>query len=79
MESTFTAPSTFGYSSKIRLSYPFFQEIIRNPVPIDMNTLTALKRSTLGLDLYLWHTYRMFSLRAPLRLTWRQVYRGVTP
>ena len=40
-----------------------------------MNTLTALKRSTLGLDLYLWLTYRTFALRAPLRLTWRQLYR----
>ena len=52
----------------------FFQEIINCPVPIDLNTLTALKRSTLGLDLYLWLTYRTFTLRAPLRLTWRQVY-----
>ena len=26
-------------------------------------------------DLYLWLTYRTFALRAPLRLTWRQVYR----
>ena len=40
-----------------------------------MNTLTALKRSTLGLDLYLWLVYRTFPLRAPLRLSWRQVYR----
>ena len=40
-----------------------------------MNTLTALKRSPLGLDLYLWLTYRMFTLKHPLRLTWRQVYR----
>ena len=32
----------------------FFNEIIRHPVPLDMNTLKALKRSTLGLDLYLW-------------------------
>ena len=40
-----------------------------------MNTLTALKRSTLGLDLYLWLVYRTFSLRAPQRLTWKQVYR----
>ena len=32
-----------------------------------MNTLTALKRSTLGLDLYLWLVYRTFALRAPLR------------
>ena len=40
-----------------------------------MNTLTALKRCSLGLDLYLWLTYRTFALRAPLRITWRQVYR----
>ena len=46
-----------------------------------MNPLTALKRCSLGLDLYLWLTYRMFSLRAPQQLTWRQVYRqfGVDP
>ena len=41
----------------------------------NMNTLTALKRCALGLDLYLWLTYRTFALRAPQRLTWRQVYR----
>ena len=40
-----------------------------------MNTLTALKRSTLGLDLYLWLTYRTFALRTPLRLTWPHLYR----
>ena len=40
-----------------------------------MNTLTALKRSSLGLDLYLWLIYRTFPLRAPQRITWRQVYR----
>ena len=39
-----------------------------------MNTLTALKRSPLGLDLYLWLTYRTFALSAPLRLTWRLLY-----
>ena len=42
------------WDSKIELSEKFFNEIISHPVPIDMNTLTALKRSTLGLDLYLW-------------------------
>ena len=62
------------WNSKIELSEKFFKEIISHPVPIDMNTLTALKRSTLGLDLYLWLTYRIFALRAPKRLTWRQVY-----
>ena len=62
------------WESKIQLSEPFFNEIINHPVPLDMNTLKALKRSTLGLDLYLWLNYRTFALRAPLRLTWRQVY-----
>ena len=63
------------WDSKIQLSEPFFLEIISRPVPIDMNTLKALKRSTLGLDLYLWLAYRTFSLRAPLRLSWQQLYR----
>ena len=63
------------WESKIELSEKFFQEIIRHPVPLDMNILKSLKRSTLGLDLYLWTAYRTFALRAPLRLSWRQVYR----
>ena len=63
------------WDSKIELSEKFFQEIISHPVPFDMNTLTALKRCSLGLDLYLWLTYRTFALRAPKQITWRQVYR----
>ena len=42
------------WESKIELSEKFFNEIINHPVPLDMNTLKALKRSPLGLDLYLW-------------------------
>ena len=69
------------WQSKIELGEKFFQEIIRHPVPIDMNTLTALKRSPLGLDLYLWLVYRTFSLTRPQRLSWKQLYRqfGVDP
>ena len=69
------------WDSKIELGEKFFQEIISQPVPINMNTLTALKRSPLGLDLYLWLTYRIFALTAPQRLSWPQLYRqfGVDP
>ena len=69
------------WQSKIELGEKFFQEIICHPVPLDMNTLTALKRSTLGLDLYLWLVYRTFSLTRPQRLSWRSLYRqfGVDP
>ena len=63
------------WDSKIELSEKFFNEIIQHPVPLDMNTLKALKRCSLGLDLYLWLTYRTFTLRTPQRLSWRHLYR----
>ena len=62
------------WESKIELSEKFFQEIIQHPVPLDMNILKALSRCSLGLDLYLWLTYRTFALKRPLRITWRQLY-----
>ena len=53
----------------------------RSSARIDLNTLRAMKRSPLGLDLYLWLTYRTFGLKRPLRLTWPLLYRqfGVDP
>ena len=63
------------FNSKIRLGEDLFNEIIQHPVPLDMNILAALKRSALGLDFYLWLNYRIFPLRAPLRLSWPMLYR----
>ena len=69
------------WDSQIELGEKFFQEVIRHPVPLDMNILKAIKRSSLGIDLYLWLTYRTFSLKGPLRLSWPRLYRqfGVDP
>ena len=69
------------WESKIELGEKFFHEIVRHPVPLDLNILKALKRSSLGLDLYLWLTYRTFTLKRPLRLSWGRLYRqfGVDP
>ena len=69
------------WESKIELGEKFYNEIIRHPVPLDMNILKALKRSSLGLDWYLWLTYRTFTLKRPLRLSWARLYRqfGVDP
>ena len=63
------------WESKIELGEKFFQEIIAHPVPLDMNILTALKRSPLGLDLYLWLTYRVFALKNVLVIPWTHLYR----
>ncbi len=69
------------WKSKIELGEKFFEEIISHPVPLDMNILKALKRSSLGLDLYLWLVCRTFALTRPLQLSWKQIYRqfGVNP
>ena len=63
------------WDSTIRLGEEFFNEIIEHPIPLDLNILKALKRSPLGLDLYLWLTYRTFALKKPLRLSWPMLYR----
>ena len=69
------------WESKIELSEKFFNEIVSHPVPLNLNTLNALKRSPLGLDLYLWAVYRIFSLTRAMRLSWPTLYRqfGVDP
>ena len=62
------------FPREIRLSHPFSDSIVRQSIPIELNCLHALRRSTLGLHLYLWLTYNIFSLTQPLVLSWRQVY-----
>ena len=70
-----------GWDSTIELGEKFFHEIICHPVPLDLNILKAMKRSSLGIDFYLWLTYRTFTLRGPLRLSWARLYGqfGVDP
>ena len=63
------------WNSTIRLGEDLFNEIIQHPVPLDINILKAMSRSSLGLDWYLWLTYRTFSLKRPLRLSWPRLYR----
>lgn len=56
----------------IDLSSPFFQQCINHSFPIDFNVIKQL-RSSLGIDIYIWLTYRMNHLKKPLRLTWQQL------
>ena len=60
------------WDSTIRLGEGFFQEIIRYSIPLDMNILRALKRSPLGLDLYMWLAYRTFTLKKVTAIRWRR-------
>ena len=69
------------WDNTIELGEKFFNEIIHHPVPLNMNILKALRRSSMGIDFYLWLTYRTFTLKRPLRLSWVCLYRqfGVNP
>ncbi len=63
------------WESKLRLGEEFFNEIIRRPVPLDIHILKALKRSPLGLDLYMWLVYRTFALNRQVQISWPMLYR----
>ena len=58
------------WKSFVLLSKDFFDEIIKNPVPIDIRVLKTLKRSPLALDIYCWLTYRMSYLKKATTIPW---------
>lgn len=60
------------WESTLTLSEPFFREASEHGVPIDMRALHQL-RSPLGIDLYLWLTYRLHRLSKPTPVSWSQI------
>ena len=66
------------WMSRIRLGEDFYNEIVEHPIPLDMNILKKLRRSSLGLDLYMWlsyKTYRLYTLKQkPEKLAWERLY-----
>jgi Plasmid encoded RepA protein len=66
------------WKSWVEIGEELFNEIIAHPVPLDMNILKELRRSSLGLDLYMWLSYKTFYLytqkRKPDRLSWPRLY-----
>ena len=65
------------WNSFIELNHELFKEIVQHAVPLDMRTLRAIRRSPLGIDLYMWTTYRNHARRLyarPLKLSWRQLH-----
>jgi len=63
-----------SFPSTVRVSEPFYEHVLRGPVPVDLRALRALKRSPLALDIYTWLTHRNFVLqnggRAATTIPW---------
>ena len=73
------------WKSWVELGEEMFDEIVAHPVPLDMRILKTMRRSSLGLDLYMWLSYKSFTLysqgKNPERLSWERLYLqfGVDP
>ena len=59
------------WESTLVLGEFFFNEIIENPIPIDIRTLKALKKSPMAIDIYCWLTYRMSYLKRDTHIPWK--------
>jgi hypothetical protein len=58
------------WNSTLTLGLDFYNEIIANPIPVDMNALKALKKSPMALDIYCWLTYRLSYLNRTAEIPW---------
>ena len=61
------------WESYIELNHHFFKEIVCNAVPLDLRTLSTLKNSPLGLDLYMFIAWRTFNLKKELYISWESL------
>jgi len=61
------------WESYIKLNTDFFNEIIRNAVPLDLRVLSILKNSPLGLDLYMFVAWRSFKIDKPVFISWQSL------
>lgn len=63
------------FRSYLVLDDAFFQEIITNPIPIKVEALRMLQKSSLALDLYTWLTFRVHRLQQPVTISWSALER----
>ncbi|MBC8427546.1 MAG: pirin [Proteobacteria bacterium] len=47
-----------------------FNEIVNHKVPIDLRAIKCLRRSALALDIYMWSTWRVYSIKKPTLISW---------
>ena len=61
------------WENYIKLNTDFFNEILRHAVPLDLRVLSVLKNSPLGLDLYMFISWRTFNINKPVFISWQSL------
>lgn len=59
------------WESWVNLTPEFFEAITKNPAPLDLRALKALKSSSMALDIYMWLSHRTFYLEKSQHLSWK--------
>ncbi|MHB1949709.1 MAG: replication protein RepA [Gammaproteobacteria bacterium] len=65
-----TGRKEFLSTSNIMLARDFFDELIKSPIPIDLEALNLLRQSPLQIDIYIWLTYRFSFLKEETFIPW---------
>lgn len=55
------------------LDNAFFEEIMKHPVPLNMEIIAGLKDTPAALDMYCWLNHRNSYLKKPIKLLWKDV------
>ena len=61
------------WESFVRLNRDFYDEVTNNAVPLDLRVLSVLKNSPLGLDLYMFISWRVFKINKPVYISWESL------
>ena len=61
------------WDNYIILNTDFYNEIVKKAVPLDLRALAILKNSPLGLDLYMFISWRVFKLKKPVYISWKNL------
>ena len=65
------------WETQFKLSDEFFNEVISNPVPMDLNVLHAIRKSPLAMDVYTWIAYRTYLVYTqgghPVKIAWKDL------
>ena len=57
----------------IKLSEAFYNEIVYEAIPIDLRAVRSLQRSPMALDIYMWLSWRVFSLKRSCVIPWEEL------
>lgn len=66
-----------GWETHLNLNKKFLEDLLANPVPIDLNVLHAIRKSPMAMDVYTWIAYRTYGIYTsggrPVKIPWESL------